>query len=83
MPNKLQIGIYADGSYVVDEIVVSKNSVEEIIAQAVIDNPTNQQVIIHADRDARYQSVATLIDVCNRAKVASYRVLVAEESPTP
>jgi biopolymer transport protein ExbD len=79
-PNKIEIGIHADGRYVVDEVAVSRSSVEEIIAQAVIDNPTNHQVIIHADRDAKYQSVATIIDICNRGKVASYRVLVTEES---
>ncbi len=58
-----------------------KGSVEDLIEQVSSNNPTNNQVIIHADRDASYQSVATIVDICNRERVASYRILVAEETP--
>jgi biopolymer transport protein ExbD len=68
-PSKIQVGIHADGRYVTDSVVMSKVSVEEFLSKSVVDNPFNQQVIIHADRDAKYQYVATLIDICNRVKV--------------
>ncbi len=80
-PDRIHVGIYADGTYVIDQIELPPSSVETIINQSAIDNPTNQQVIIHADRDVKYKFVATLIDICNRSKVSSYRVLVADTPP--
>ncbi len=82
-PDQVHVGIYTDGTYVIDGSELPPSSIETILSQSAIDNPGNQQVVIHADRDVKYKFVATLIDICNRSKVASYRVLVADKPPQP
>ncbi|MEQ1829531.1 MAG: biopolymer transporter ExbD [Pirellula sp.] len=83
-PDSILVGILSDGNYVVDGVTMTKGAVEEFIARSAVDNPINQRIEIRADRDVKYKYVATIIDICNRSKVASYRVLVDnEDAPTP
>jgi biopolymer transport protein ExbD len=52
---------------------------EPILAQAVLDNPVQQTVILRGDKRVEFQSVVSLIDLCNRLKVPSYRITAQDE----
>ncbi len=45
---------------------------------AVSNNPTNQTVIIRADRTTAFQPVVSVMDVCNRTGVSDYSVTTKE-----
>jgi biopolymer transport protein ExbD len=45
-----------------------------MIAQAVVDNPIQQTVIVRGDKRVAFQSVVSVLDLCNRLKVPSYRI---------
>ena len=43
---------------------------EEILAEAVKNNPANQSVIIRADEDVKHRYVAVIVNLCKKTGVA-------------
>ncbi|MEM9586601.1 MAG: biopolymer transporter ExbD [Planctomycetota bacterium] len=50
------------------------SELERLLAVAVENNPTNQTVVIRADRETPFQPVVSVMDVCNRTGVSDYSV---------
>ncbi len=73
-PNELVINIEANGDYTVLSQRMTLERIETVVSQAVTDNPINQVVIIRGDRQVPFQAVVTIMDLCNRLKVPSYKV---------
>jgi biopolymer transport protein ExbD len=55
--------------------------IENVVRQAVADNPQRQTVIIRGDRRVPFQHVVALLDLMHRLRVPSYRI--AAEDPEP
>jgi biopolymer transport protein ExbD len=64
---------YIDGQYRLDE------ELEHILRQSAANNPLTQTVIIRADRQSPWQSVATAINVCKKVGIANYTAMMADD----
>lgn len=53
-------------------------TLEGLLIKAVADNPTNQAVVIRADRSTDFQPVVSVMDICNRAGISDYSVTTQE-----
>ena len=73
-PNELVINVDASGQYMVRGERMSIDRVEEVVTQAVVDNPINQMVIIRGDRTVAFQAVVAIMDLCTKPKVPSYKI---------
>jgi biopolymer transport protein ExbD len=73
-PNELVINVDASGQYMVRGERMAIDRVEEIVKQAVVDNPINQMVIIRGDRTVAFQAVVAIMDLCTKLKVPSYKI---------
>jgi biopolymer transport protein ExbD len=73
-PQELVVNIGEDGTYMVRGQLLDLTGLEKMIAQAVVDNPIQQTVIVRGDKRVAFQSVVSVLDLCNRLKVPSYRI---------
>lgn len=73
-PRKLFVNIDKDGEYFVDGQLMTVREVEEVLQQAVINNPVNQSVVIRADKRVQFDFVVAIMNLCNRAHVSDYSV---------
>jgi biopolymer transport protein ExbD len=79
-PRELVIDVDSQGNVFVDGLPRSIDQLEQLLAQAVASNPTNQTVVIRADRRTEFQAVVGAMDACNRSGIADYVVVAREES---
>jgi biopolymer transport protein ExbD len=73
-PNELVINVDESGTYVVQGSPLDLSGVERVIRQAVADNPIQQVVVIRGDKNVRLQAAVTLMDMCAKLKVPSYKI---------
>ena len=78
-PQIMIVGIDVQGQYVLNGRTISLDEVETDIRQAVTNNPVNQTVIIRGDKRVPFQHVVSLMDICQRLKVPTYKVTTAAE----
>ena len=79
-PTELVINVDATGQYMILGEQVSLSKIEAILRRAVADNPINQMVIIRGDRNVAFQSVVSVIDLCTKLKVPSYKISTEAEA---
>ena len=80
-PEELVISVGEDGTYVAQGKRLAIRDIENVVRQAVADNPQRQTVIIRGDRRVPFQHVVALLDLMHRLRVPSYRI--AAEDPEP
>jgi len=80
-PEELVISVGEDGTYVSRGKRLAIPEIEDVVRQAVADNPQRQTVIIRGDRRVPFQHVVALLDLMHRLRVPSYRI--AAEDPEP
>ncbi|MCU0721069.1 MAG: biopolymer transporter ExbD [Pirellula sp.] len=73
-PNELVINVDESGTYIVQGAALDLVGVERVIRQAVADNPIQQVVVIRGDKNVRLQAAVTLMDMCAKLKVPSYKI---------
>lgn len=73
-PNEIVINVDAAGGYVVRGTPMTIEVLEEVLGKAVADNPIHQVVVIRSDRSTAVQSVVTVMDLCTKLKVPSYKI---------
>ena len=78
-PSELVINVDSTGQYMIRGEQMSLAKVESILQRSVVDNPINQMVIIRADRNVVFQAVVSVMDLCNKLKVASYKISTEAE----
>lgn len=78
-PKELFINIDQQGQYVVDGRPMTRDEIEEILNQAVADNPVNQSVVIRADKRVQFDNVVAIMNLCNRTGVRDYSVTTMQE----
>ena len=49
---------------------------ERELADAALNNPTNQRVIVRADRRANWEHVASAINMCQKAGLSDVRPVI-------
>lgn len=78
-PEVLIVGIDEAGKFVIDGRPLPIEEVETSIRQALTNNPINQTVIIRGDKRVPFQHVVSVMDVCQRLKVPTYKVTTAAQ----
>lgn len=78
-PKELFINIDEHGEYFVQGRNMSREEVEEVLRQAVADNPVNQSVVIRADRRVAFDHVVAVMNLCERTGARGYSVTARNE----
>lgn len=79
-PEELVVHIAQDRSMMVRGQYVDLVTLEGILRQALADNPIQQTVVLRGDKRVEFQTIVSLVDLCNRLKIPSYRFTTASEA---
>jgi len=79
-PEEIVVHIARDGSMMVRGKLVDISELEALLRQSVVDNPIQQIVVLRGDKRVEFQTIVTLVDLCNRLKIPSYRFTTASPS---
>jgi biopolymer transport protein ExbD len=79
-PTEVFVNIDKDGGYFIEGKFLAADEVERVLRTATQNNPLNQSVIIRADKRVQFESVVTVMNLCNRLGIADYKVTTADES---
>lgn len=79
-PTELVVNVDATGQYMIRGERMTLDKVELILKRSVADNPINQMVIIRGDRNVAFQAVVSVMDLCTRLKVPSYKISTESEA---
>ncbi|MEZ6091860.1 MAG: prenyltransferase/squalene oxidase repeat-containing protein [Pirellulaceae bacterium] len=74
------VDIDQDGLLILNGTDVDLNTLEIELVKAVATNPVHQSVVIRADKRVAFQSVVSVMDLCNRTGVADYTVTTQERA---
>ncbi|MGB0762164.1 MAG: ExbD/TolR family protein [Rubripirellula sp.] len=77
-PREVVVDIDNEGELYLSGKVTDLSELQSYLEAAVSNNPTNQTVIIRADRNTAFQPVVSVMDVCNRTGVSDYSVTTKE-----
>jgi biopolymer transport protein ExbD len=78
-PKELFVNINKEGQFFVDGRFMLADEVEQVMRRAVINNPVNQVVVIRADKRVVFDSVVTVMNLCNKVGIQDYMVTTAGE----
>ena len=78
-PKEIFINIDAEGAYFVGTKKFAINEMETMLAEADVNNPTGQTVIIRADKRCQWDSVVAAINACQRAGIHDVRPTTSGE----
>src|SRR5687768_16149869 len=78
IPKEVFVTVTADGQYSVGGNMKTEAELFQVLQQAWADNPGRATVIIRADKRSHWQSVVTVMNLCNKANIHDYRVMAAE-----
>lgn len=76
-PQEMIVNIDQEGAIVVNNKTLDNDQFRRLLAQAVVNNPIGQSVLIRADRRVPVQAPVEVMDMCLQAG-ASYSLSVAE-----
>lgn len=76
-PQEMIVNIDQGGAIVVNNKTLDSDQFRRLLAQAVVNNPIGQAVLIRADRRVPVQAPVEVMDMCLQAG-ASYSLSVAE-----
>lgn len=77
-PREFVVDIDSDGVLYLSGQPTELDELHRLLQVAVSNNPTNQTVVIRADRATSFQPVVSVMDVCNRTGVSDYSVTTKE-----
>jgi biopolymer transport protein ExbD len=78
-PKEIFVNIDRSGQYYINSRRLDERELARYLRQAAIDNPTNQTVIIRADKRCVWEFVATSMRLCNEAGIRDYSASFATE----
>ena len=78
-PKEIFINIDSDGGYFIGSAKIDLEKMESMLAEADVNNPTGQTVIIRADRRCAWDAVVDAINTCQRAGIHDVRPTTAGE----
>lgn len=77
-PREVIVDIDQQGLVYLNGQATDLPELESLLAVAVSRNPTNQSVVIRADRSTAFQPVVSVMDICNRTGISDYTVTTQE-----
>lgn len=79
-PKELIVNVDREGKWYVQGRELTQAELLVALRQAEANNPGRQTVLIRADKRCHWQSVVTVMDLCNKAKIRDYRVTTSAEA---
>jgi len=79
-PTEMVVNVDAAGQYMILGERMGLDRVEMVMRRAVADNPLNQMVIIRGDRTVAFQAIVSIMDLCTKLKVPSYKISTEAEA---
>jgi len=79
-PTEMVVNVDAAGQYMILGEIMGLDRVEMVMRRAVADNPLNQMVIIRGDRTVAFQAIVSIMDLCTKLKVPSYKISTEAEA---
>ena len=77
-PQELVVNISKQGQYFIDGQFRQLEQVEQVLSRAHQNNPLTQTVIIRADKQAEWENVATVINLCRKIGINDYSATMDE-----
>jgi len=77
-PREVVVDIDPNGVLYLSGQRTELDELHRLLRIAVANNPTNQTVVIRADRSTSFQPVVSVMDVCNQTGVSDYSVTTKE-----
>ena len=71
-PDELVVNIDREGRFFIDGAFRQVEQVEQILSRARANNPLTQTVVIRADKEANWDSVATALNLCKKSGISEY-----------
>jgi biopolymer transport protein ExbD len=81
-PREIVVDVDAAGTCYLSGEQTSLGELQRLLQVAVASNPTNQTVVIRADRATPFQPVVSVMDLCNKTGISDYSV-TTQEVPQP
>jgi len=78
-PREMFINVDQQGQYFIEGKFRHAEEVEQILRQAVANNPLTQTVVIRADKTTDWQFVLTAFDLCKQAGIYNYTAMTDEQ----
>jgi Biopolymer transport protein len=78
-PQVVTVNIDRQGRYYVHNREITEPELARALRTASANNPTNQTVVIRADKRTTWDYVATAMRLCNEAGIRDYSASLAEE----
>jgi biopolymer transport protein ExbD len=76
---EINVNINQHGQIFTGNRQVTLPELDTFLQQAAVNNPTNQSVIIRADKRVSFDHVVSVINSCRKAHLSDHRVSVADE----
>jgi biopolymer transport protein ExbD len=80
-PKEIFVNIDQTGRYYIGARRLDERELARYLRQAATDNPTNQTVVIRADKRCPWDFVATSMRLCNEAGIRDYSASLTTEQP--
>jgi biopolymer transport protein ExbD len=77
-PKEFFIDIDKTGHFFARGLPTTLESLEQQLAQASVDNPQRQSVVIRADKNCIWNHVVAVMNTCNKLGIGDYRVTTSE-----
>lgn len=81
-PREIVVDIDASGAIYLSGQPTELSELNRLMQIAVASNPTNQSVVIRADRATPFQPVVSVMDLCNKTGIRDYSV-TTQDGPLP
>ncbi len=78
-PEELIINVDKEGRYYIDGAFRQLEQLEQILKRAQANNPLTQTVVIRADKEANWESVAVAMGLCKKAGINDYTAMIDGE----
>lgn len=78
-PKEIFININQVGQIFVNNRAVTPAELDTFLQQSVVNNPTNQTVIIRADKRVAFDHIVTVMNACDKARLFDRKVTTAAE----
>ncbi|MBC8875543.1 MAG: biopolymer transporter ExbD [Planctomycetes bacterium] len=75
-PKEMFINIDHQGRYFVDGNTLTAQEIENVLQQAIADNPVGQSVIVRADKRVQLDFVVFVMNACNKAGIFDYSLTI-------
>ena len=77
-PKHLIVNVDAEGRFFLAGELVNEQQLEDALKQAWANNPNQQEVVIRGDKQTTWESIAVVMNLCNRANIRNYKTAIAD-----